>query len=181
MIPRIVITGAPASGKTEVFERLRLDPRYAAFTFFEELARRLLIDNPHYHTDRAAFHREIYHRQTAREDALKGTPFISDRGTVDAFAFHPETAADVGTTIEAEYNRYNHVIHLGSSARLGPEAYKTDEIRRESLEDALVIEAAIEKVWRNHPGYHYLQATVDFEEKYTRFLSLVNSLVILTE
>ncbi|MBK7141846.1 MAG: AAA family ATPase [bacterium] len=175
-IPRIVITGAPGSGKTDCLERIRQDVAFAQFVFMDELARQLLEEDPTYRQRWPEFHREIYKRQTARELATATRPFISDRGTVDAFAFHPETAADVGTTVEREYNRYSGVIHLGSAASLGEQHYRTDRIRFESIEEALVIERAIGSVWNRHPGYHWIAAEIDFESKVRQFRQTIERL-----
>lgn len=177
MAVRIVITGGPGSGKSVCFERLKFDPALADFVFFDELARRLLAEDPSFRTRRTAFHREIYRRQVERENRAVGQSFISDRGTVDAFAFHPETVADVGTSLEREYARYDGVLHLGSSAALGNRFYRQDDIRLESLDDALFIAARIEAVWRDHPCYRFVEAMEDFEAKYTRFRFLLDELV----
>lgn len=173
--PRLVITGAPASGKTLFFERLKNVPEFHGFVFFEELARQLLMETPSYRSRRAEFHREIYRRQTAREATAAGRPFVSDRGTIDAFAFHPETIRDVGTTLEAEYGRYTGVIQLGSAALLGRDYYPTDEVRQESIDEALAIEAAIRRVWEPHPGYRFVAAVVSLEEKYRAFETIARS------
>ena len=178
MPDRIVITGAPASGKTEFVQRLKQEPPTAGFVFFDELARRLLEENPSYRQNLRAFHREIYRLQTAREDEIRGESFVSDRGTVDAFAFHPETVADVGTSLEREYERYDSVIHLGSAAALGEPYYTHDAVRNESITDALTIERALKNVWEKHPGYHFVPAVVDFEEKYRSFLNTIRALLV---
>ena len=165
MITRLVITGAPGSGKTMCLEALKAEPQLSHFIFFDELARRLLVQMPSYRSNRTEFHREIYHLQTAREQNAGDRPFISDRGTVDAFAFHPETLFDVGTTLEREYGRYSAVIHLGSSARLGETFYHVDSIRTESMSDALAIEEAIGRAWSGHPQYEFIEAHPDFGVK----------------
>ncbi len=175
-VPRLVITGAPASGKTVFFERLRHVKEFSGYVFFDELARRLLEETPSYRGRWAEFHREIYRRQTEREQAIAGRPFVTDRGTVDAFAFHPETVADVGTTLEAEYARYTGVIQLGSSAGLGEAYYPTDEIRRETIDEAMAIEAAISRVWSPHPAYRFVPAEPSLEEKYRRFETIALAL-----
>ena len=170
MIARIVITGAPASGKSEIIQRLKALPAFSDFVFFDELARRLLEDNPAYRHDWAQFHIEIYRRQVAREDAISGRPFITDRGTADAFAFHPEAMQAVGTTLAKEHQRYTSVIQLGSAAALGEQYYRTDSIRNESIPEALAIERAITEVWQNHPAYHFVPAVTDMDEKFSRCL-----------
>lgn len=170
MIHKIVITGAPASGKTIFIERLKKDIRFSDFIFFSELARKLLAENPLYRSNWNQFHIDIYNKQIDRENKYFNHSFISDRGTVDAFAFHPETMSDVGTDLETEYKRYNAVLHLESSAILGLEHYETDEIRNESIEDAIEIERMIRKVWSNHLGYIFINAQRSIEKKYDNFL-----------
>lgn len=176
MKQRIVITGAPGSGKTKFLERLAVDPMFAHFVFLDELARRLLLEDPSYRDDRRRFHAEIYRRQTDREQALVDRSFVTDRGTVDAFAFHPETLSDLATTLSREYKRYSAVIQLGSAARLGKEYYSRDAVRCESIEEALAIEEAITRVWQGHPGYHFITARPAMEDKYAEFLRLVKHL-----
>ena len=170
---RIVITGGPGSGKTEFFERLKTEKELDGFLFFEELARRILSENPAIRNHTAALHREIYQQQVSREEAAGSRSFITDRGTVDAFAFHPETMHGIGTTLEREYNRYTAVIQLGSAAALGEQYYRRDEVRRESVAEAMEIENAVRNVWSRHPGYAFLPAHEDFEEKYDQFWRLI--------
>ena len=172
---KIVLTGAPASGKTGIFERLRTLPEFADMAFLEELARKLLLANPEYRRNWREFHLDIYRRQLTREDALADRSFITDRGTADAFAFHPETMADVGTSLEGEYARYTHVLHLGSSARLGEEHYHRDAVRNESVAEALAIEDAITRVWQGHPKYRLVPAAVDYDVKFEQVLSLIRT------
>lgn len=173
----LVITGAPASGKSECFELLRADARFRDLSFFPEIARLLLIDNPALRSDRGRFHREIYRRQLLQEDALDaGASFVTDRGTLDAWAFHPELLTELGTTRQREYGRYSHVILLESSATLGEEHYRIDDVRNESREDVLTIEAATRRIWREHPGYHEIAARRDVAAKYAEFVDLVERL-----
>jgi len=172
---RIVITGGPGSGKTEFFERLKNESELSGFLFLEELARRILSNKPHIRHHPDEFHREIYRQQIEREEAAGERPLVTDRGTVDAFAFHPETMADIGTTLELEYQRYSLVIQLGSAAALGKDFYVRDEIRRENVNEALAIETALRRVWSAHPRYNFIPASEQIEEKYSRFRDLIVS------
>lgn len=169
MIPRIVITGAPASGKTTCFNRLQSEPAMSGFLFFEELARKILTETPHLRHHSDDFHRTIYELHVAREKAAGEKPFVTDRGSVDGFAFHPKSAAAVGTTIAREYSRYSSVIQLASAANLGADFYVGDEIRNESTARALEIEKALRKAWSGHPDYHFVPACRDFEDKFAQF------------
>jgi hypothetical protein len=69
------------------------------------------------------------------------------------------------------------VLQLGSAAALGERFYVRDEIRRESPDEALEIERAIGGVWGGHPGYRFLPACEEYEQKYAAFVSLVVSLI----
>lgn len=177
MLPRIVITGAPASGKTEIFKRLKRHPVFSDFVFFDELARQLLSENPEYRNNWSEFHIEIYRRQIAREEQVGKQPFITDRGTADAFAFYPQTMHSVGTILEKEYSRYSAVVQLGSSAILGDEFYQCDVVRHESASSALEIEKALTDVWQQHPGYYFVEAEIDLEKKYRVCLQILLSLL----
>jgi len=174
---RIVITGAPASGKSEFLARLKADPRFAEFVFLEEIARKLLEEDPGYRNRWAEFHHEVYRRQIKQEEALSGRSFITDRGTADAFAFHPETAGHYGTTVENEYRRYEAVILLGSAAALGEKYYQRDGVRTESAEQVLALEKATIEVWKGHPHFHLIEAQNDPEAKYLKLIHVLLGLI----
>jgi len=178
-IPRIVITGAPASAKTEFIERLKTLPEFSDFEFLEELARALLSENASFRQDPIEFHCHIYDFQVEREEMLDGKPFITDRGTVDGFAFHPGSLKTIGTTLEKEYQRYTSVIQLGSAAKLGDEFYAKDEIRNESIEEAIQIEKAITRVWAGHKGYNYIKPDKNIEKKFDNFVQLLKVAALL--
>ena len=177
MPAQIVITGGPGSGKTESLARLKDIPRYHKFVFLSELARKLLEESPHYRHDMTTFHKEIFRQQTERETELGEQSFITDRGTADAFAFHPETMSLVNTTIEAEYRRYSSVVQLGSAAALGEKYYTGDKIRLEPIREALAIEEAIKQVWQNHPDYHFIPADHDFEAKFKQLVEVLDTCI----
>ena len=176
-VPRIVITGAPASGKTEFIERLKPMPEFGQFTFFEELARKLLGENSGGRDNPEEFHRRIYNAQTKRESELGEKPFITDRGTLDAFAFHPESIELIGTTFEREYRRYSAVLHLGTTATLGKKFYSQDEIRTDSIKEALEIEKGLIKIWGGHNLYKYVDAEIEIEQKFSRFITLLKRMI----
>ena len=177
-VPRIVITGAPASAKTEFIERLKKNLELSHFVFLDELARVLLKENSDLRSHPIDLHCEIYHRQVAREYKLNGRPFISDRGTLDGFAFHQGSMEAIGTTSEKEYQRYTAVIQLGSAARLGDDFYQTDDIRQETLEQTIAIEDAIARIWNGHGAYCYIEAEPNIERKFDKFVKLVRQLAL---
>lgn len=176
-ISRIVITGAPASAKTEFIERLKPMPEFGQFTFFEELARKLLGENSSGRDNPEEFHRRIYDAQTKRESELGERPFITDRGTLDAFAFHPESIDLIGTTFECEYRRYTAVMHLGTAASLGENFYAQDDIRTDSIKEALKIDKALGEIWSGHDSYNYVAAEIEIEQKFSKFIALLRGFI----
>lgn len=176
-ISRIVITGAPASAKTEFIERLKPMPEFGQFTFFEELARKLLGENSSGRDNPEEFHRRIYDAQTKRESELGERPFITDRGTLDAFAFHPESIDLIGTTFECEYLRYTAVMHLGTAASLGENFYAQDDIRTDSIKEALKIDKALSEIWSGHDSYNYVAAEIEIEQKFSKFIALLRGFI----
>ena len=132
-------------------------------------------------SDKSAFHNIIYKQQTAREKALGNRSFITDRGTADIFAFHPEAVSEIGTTIAKEHKRYTAVIQLGSSASLGPDHYVGDNIRRETIEETLQIEKALRSVWSDHSAYHFIAARSDLGKKYAALRQLIFMLAGVTD
>ncbi len=176
MLHRIVITGAPASGKTLFFERVKTELFLSEFIFFDELARQLLEETPSYRSNWNQFHLDIYNRQVEREDN-NSKSFITDRGTVDTFAFHPDTAAQVNSSIEKEYKRYTAVILLESSANLGDKFYKTDKIRNESIAEAKEIEYNLKTAWSSHHHFYFIKARNSIEEKFIEFKESLMSII----
>ena len=174
---KIVITGGPASGKTEFFERLKTRPELNGFVFLEEQARHFLTTRPHLRRDKEELHRQIYLAQREQEDKLSDRDIITDRGTADAMAYHPEVLTLVGTTLEAEYQRYDAVIQLGSAAALGEKYFTGDDIRQETVEQALDIENALKKVWSDHPGYYFVIAIADMDRKFDSFMKIIRQVI----
>jgi predicted ATPase len=176
--PRILVTGAPGSAKTKFIEKIKLDKEFSHFVFLDELARIILQENSDLRDHPAELHCEIYRRQVAREDELTGRAFITDRGTIDGFAFHRASMELIGTSLKKEYERYTSVIHLGTAAGLGEEFYETDDIRQESPARTMAVETALAELWGAHPDYNYLEPHTEIEKKYEKFVQLVRKLAI---
>ncbi|MDD5426784.1 MAG: AAA family ATPase [candidate division Zixibacteria bacterium] len=177
MSNRIVITGGPASGKTEFCERLKNIPELAPFGFISEQARHFLKEQPDLRHDSRQLHQSIYHSQVWYEESMKGEGFITDRGTADALAYQPDLLTLLKTTLEKEYRRYDAVIQLESAAALGEKYFTGDNIRRESVTEALRIETALKKIWGGHPGYHFIKAHKNIEIKFGHFLKIVGLII----
>ncbi len=176
-VKKIVITGAPASGKTEFMFRLKNNKKFAEFHFFDELARELLAENYSIREKPAEFHLEIYNRQILREKAIGEKPFITDRGTLDGLSFYSKTLNNVNTSVADEFKRYTDVIQLGTAATLGEAFYIQDDIRTESLDQCLHLQNELKLIWSPHPSYHFIEPEVDFDSKYDKFLKTILELI----
>jgi len=169
-VPRLVITGAPASGKTVFFERLKTQPEFRDFAFLDEVARSVLAENPAIRGHWLEFHREIYRRQLAQLERAATAPLISDRGTADTLAFCPHHLEELHTSLQIERDRYTGAVQLGSAANLGDRYYRTDDVRTETVDQVLAIERAITAAWSPHPNYYFVPADPDPDRKYHRLL-----------
>lgn len=147
------------------------------FAFIDESARALLSEQPDFRNRWEEFHLAVYARQLSQEKSLGEQSFVSDRGTVDAFAFHPATMQLVHTCLEAEYRRYDAVIQLGTTAHLGDTFYRGDNIRTELPEEAIAIEESLQRVWQGHSHYRFIPAAESFQLKYDRLIDIIEGMV----
>jgi len=177
---RVVLTGGPGAGKTAVLELIRLFfcehvktlPEAAGIAFgggFPRAERAPL---------RQAAQRAIYHIQRELEsvaDVDDAAVVLCDRGTIDCAAYWTgdgDLFSATGTTREREMARYDAVIHLRTPS--SPRAYTHgNPLRRESVEEATIIDARIADEWSGHPRRFVVEPTADFLHKAARALALL--------
>ena len=68
---KIVLTGAPGSGKTIILNKLKEEKSFSHFLFFDEMARLLLEKNPEFRDNWHEFHIQIFEKQILRENEAK--------------------------------------------------------------------------------------------------------------
>jgi len=179
---RVVLTGGPGAGKTATLGIVRrylcahvaVLPESASILFSGGFPRR-----PDDGTRRAA-QRAIYRVQAELEGLPEFTDNLAvalcDRGTVDGLAYWPDSPdafwSDLGTTHAREFARYDSVIHLRT-----PRAawYQITGVRTEAAEEALRLDACIERAWASHPNRHIIDAERDFLSKVQRVLDLLRA------
>mgnify|MGYP000378778809 CR=1 FL=1 len=181
---KVVLTGGPGAGKTAILEFMGLAfckhvvilPEAAGILFKGGFPRgpgpvRL-----------RAVQRAIFHVQRQLEEgtaADNAAVVVCDRGTPDGAAYWPGPGTlweSVGTTQEAELDRYAAVIHLRTPS--GENGYNhRNPLRVETVEEALVIDERIAEIWRGHPGYVEVPATPDFLVKARAALELMRDQV----
>lgn len=188
-LTKIVLTGAPSSGKTTIARELAARcpgviaiPESATAVYSSLGLRwdRLPIE------ECRSVQRLIYRNQLRVEEALHqrkdGRIFVLDRGTIDGAAYWPDGPAaywrDLGTTEAAEIARYAMVIVLESSAAIGLyDGDASNQVRFEDAEGALENAKLLGKLWSEHPNTHFVAAHRDLEQKVAAVEQLVRRLV----
>ncbi|MEW6439617.1 MAG: ATP-binding protein [bacterium] len=161
---RVVITGGPCAGKTELWRLL--GARFPDAVLVPEAASQLMLegDTP----ERAgieAFQERVYRRQLLLEtEALRrGRFLICDRGVVDGLAYSPGILQRLGVSVEAALKRYGLVLQAcvipdSDSYR----AYSgSNPMRRENHLQALELEKALGRIYASHPAYHFLWGSLE--------------------
>ena len=132
-----------------------------------------------------ASQRAIYHVQRHLEDIQHATwperILLCDRGTVDGAAYWPGDPADffaaVGTTMEAEFARYDAVIFFETAAAGGLSIEGGNPVRTEDNEAALELDRRLRSLWEQHPRYIFVPHNPSFFKKITFGLAALESLV----
>jgi predicted ATPase len=175
---KIVITGAPGSGKTVITHRLAdSDPVHfvavpeAATQVYAQLNTRwdkLDLDGRH------DAQRRMYALQLEQEAHLAAQHpdkvLLLDRGTIDGAAYWPEGPqafwADRATTHADELKRYDAVIVLETTAAIG--LYDGDESNFCRFEDpagAIASGELLKQLWAGHPRLRFVAAYETIDEK----------------
>lgn len=169
---KIVLTGGPSAGKTTVaealvrahWEDLLLVPESASILFRGGFPRENSAEAV------VCQQRAIYHVQRELEEVKQmeagSRSLICDRGTLDGLAYWPRSEAEffaaMNTTLEAELQRYDWVLHLETAAR---GAYLPSSIRMESFAAAQRLDEHTKWAWSAHPRRLIIQNNRNFSAK----------------
>jgi predicted ATPase len=178
----IVLTGGPGAGKTAVLDIAR--QRFCQHVLIVDEAASILFGGGFPRADRPASRRAaqraIYHVQLELEAVARAEGaciVLCDRGTLDGLAYWPgdwaSFFAELATTRERDFRRYEAVIHLRTPAH---EHYsQVNPLRLESAERAAEIDRHILRVWDGHPRRYAIDGEVDFLVKASKALALVEA------
>jgi predicted ATPase len=184
---RIVLTGGPGGGKTtaadlfrrELGERVVVVPEAATILFSGGFPRSTDPDA------RRAAQTAIYHVQRNLEDVQSATYpnriLLCDRGTIDGGAYWPNEAQGffhaLGTTHEAELERYDAVVFFESAAVGGVAIEGGNPVRNETIADAAALDARLRTLWSRHPRFFLVPHSQSFWRKMNAAFALLESVI----
>ena len=184
---RIVVTGGPGGGKTtaadlfrrEIGDRVVIVPEAATILFQGGFPR------SHKPLAQRFAQTAIFHVQRHLEDVQAALypdrTLLCDRGTIDGAAYWPGEPGDyfaaVGTTHEAELRRYDAVIFFESAAVGGSSIEGGNPVRNESIEEAVVLDAKLRRLWAPHPQFVLVSHNPSFFKKISFGLAALESMV----
>lgn len=173
---KIVITGGPSGGKTTLIETLTRDLK-GKITVVPEAATILYrggfprTSNPlnRRHAQRSICFIQRELEDLADEEALAST-IVCDRGFLDSVAYWPDSVENflesLNTTLEAELERYQWVIHLDTAER---DSFDTlNPIRTESYQEAIELNRKTRLAWQKHPQCIIIPHEAEFLAKIAR-------------
>jgi predicted ATPase len=184
---RIALTGGPGGGKTtaadlfrrELGEAVVVVPESATILFAGGFPRSDQVDAGRA-VQTAIFHvqRNLENVQSAR---YPDRVLLCDRGTIDGAAYWPEGDGDffeqMGTTFEAELQRYDAVVFFETAAVAGDSIEGGNPVRNESLAEAVALDARLRRLWARHPRFALVPHSPSFLHKITAGLALLESIV----
>jgi len=184
---RVVLTGGPGGGKTtaadlfrrEIGDRVIVVPEAATLLFSGGFPR------PTEPQAARSAQVAIYHVQHNLED-IQASQYpervlLCDRGTVDGGAYWPdgpdEFYESVGSTHEAELDRYDAVIFFETAARGGHGFESENRFRTESQQEAIDLDARLRRLWEPHSRFTHIPHTTSFFEKMGIGIGILDDLV----
>ncbi|MBL7542414.1 MAG: ATP-binding protein [Bdellovibrionaceae bacterium] len=174
-IKKIVITGAPSSGKSSIAQYLT-DLNLPNILVVPETARILLSAGFPIPTEPAHifdFQKAVLSLQKTLEYSIQQnhsptlTHVILDRGAIDGAVFWPHGMDHFFRTFHLDYeyelSRYDHVIfpRLPDQDNFG----KKDSLRFHTFEESLEAEIKLQTLWSKHLSYTEIPAQKDFQKK----------------
>lgn len=184
---RIVVTGGPGGGKTtaadffrrEMGDRVVLVPEAATILFGGGFPR------PTAGEALKTAQKAIFHAQRDLEEVQSllypGRILLCDRGTVDGAAYWPDEPHHffeaMGTSIEAEFARYDAVIFFESAAVGGMGVEGGNPVRRETIQEAARLDARLKRIWERHSRFVVVPHTPSFFKKISFGLAVLDGIV----
>lgn len=185
---KIVLTGAPSSGKSSTMRELQrvfggqvaLVPESAVVLLSGGFPAPQHVDVEQIR----AFQKAILQVQAGLEQIIpRQNPlakvYIFDRGSLDGAGFWPLGAEDFlkqfGLTRQNEFAKFDHVLFMELPS---PEAFGgVNQLRFHDYQQSKQSEDQLRETWGSHPGFKEIKAQATLEEKTSLVVGLVRSLL----
>jgi predicted ATPase len=184
---RIALTGGPGGGKTTAADLFRRElgelvvvvPEAATILFGGGFPR------AHERDAERSLQSAVFHVQRSLEDVQSARyperVLLCDRGTLDGGAYWPNGDRDffeaMGTSFEAELERYDAVVFFETAAVAGASIEGGNPHRNESQAEAIALDQRLRKLWSHHPRFSLVPHSSSFLHKITTGLALLQSIV----
>jgi predicted ATPase len=175
MKKRIVLTGGPGGGKTTALDLIRreLSGKIASVPEAATMIFSGGIDRAENEIVLKAQQTAIFNLQKNLEDIQRVSHpeclILCDRGSLDGLAYWPgepeEFFAEMNTSIEEEFARYDAVIFFETAAKSGESIKSNNPIRNESDKAAISLDDKLQKIWSKHPKYNLFSSSDSFINK----------------
>lgn len=178
---RVVITGGPCAGKTELWGFLG-DEFPQGEPVPEAATQLILAGKSEDSLGLQGFQLAVFERQWAlEEEALKkGGLLLCDRGLLDGLAYLPGLFSCLEVSREEVMDRYAIVIQLEviRDSRVYAMHCRSNPARHEEHGRALALEREIKRIYEGHPGYVFLSGSL--EEKKREALRMLRCRLAVT-
>ena len=186
---KIVLTGAPGSGKTVISAHIARANR-ARYALVPEAATQVYTAS-HTRWDRIDLSRrrqlqqEIYRLQRDQEDRIAAENphkiLLLDRGTLDGAAYWPDGPEayllHLNTTHEQELARYHQVLLLETAATIGIyDGSASNAIRFEDAAGAIAAGHTLAKLWLPHKNILKIPAHPNFQDKLAEVQKILDAI-----
>jgi predicted ATPase len=185
----IVLTGGPGSGKTVVANilaqanprRFVLVPEAATQVYEAARTRWDYVDV----AGRRDLQRRIYLLQREQEDRLAGLHpdriLLLDRGTIDGAAYWPDGPdaywPAMGTTLQAELDRYDRIIWMETAAAIGIyDGSDSNFCRFEDPAGAIRSGELLARLWSGHNNLLKVAAFKRLDEKISAVQKILDAI-----
>ena len=183
---RIVLTGGPGGGKTTAADLFRRELGEQVVVVPEAATMLFAGGFPRYEESHAkrAVQATIFHLQKNLED-VQNAKFgdrilVCDRGTVDGAAYWPgpqdEFFAEMGTTLEEQFKRYDAVIYFESAAAGHDSIEGGNRYRKENLDEAVALDKKLRAIWSQHPNFNFIGHDPSFFRKITNGINVISTI-----
>ncbi|MFN3952370.1 MAG: AAA family ATPase [Thermaurantimonas sp.] len=167
---RVVITGAPGSGKTTIITHLKLK----GYRVFEEISRDIIRQSLTSGSDILPwknlkdFTREVFNRRSQQYDEVTDGLNFFDRSVIDTLAYLPleGLSPDAEMVDWAQQNRYHPTVFITPPWK---EIYNRDHERREDWKTACQIHEFICKTYEDL-GYRLVFVPLHTPERRVDFI-----------